>query len=148
MNCPHCGTSNFDNASICANCGRPLAAVPPPPPTNTYMPPPPPSPGTGYGSAAGYGAPVPGPRVPNYLLFAVFTTFCCCMPLGIVAIIFGAQVNSKLAVGDYAGATEASRKAKLFCWIAVALGLGGFIIAMVINGAALIPLILESAATR
>ncbi|WP_315863378.1 CD225/dispanin family protein [Thermosynechococcus sp. QS41] len=44
---------------------------------------------------------------------AILSTICCCLPFGIVAIIFAAQVNSRLAVGDRAGALEASNKAKL-----------------------------------
>jgi hypothetical protein len=44
--------------------------------------------------------------------------------LAIVAIIFAAQVNGKVAAGDIQGATEASKKAKLFSYIAIGLGLG------------------------
>jgi len=38
----------------------------------------------------------------------------CCFPLGIPAIIFATQVNTKLAAGDTAGAEESSKKAKKF----------------------------------
>jgi len=55
--------------------------------------------------------------VPNYLVQAILTTIFCCLPFGIVAIIFAAQVNGKLAAGDYAGAVETSNKAKMWCWI-------------------------------
>lgn len=60
--------------------------------------------------------------VPNYLVPAIVSIFCC-WPLGIVAIIFAAQVNGKVAAGDIAGATEASKKAKLFSYIAIGIGL-------------------------
>ena len=60
------------------------------------------------------------------------------MPLGVVAIIFSAQVNSKLAAGDYAGAEDASKKAKMFCWIGVGLGAVSFLIGILINGAAIL----------
>ena len=59
--------------------------------------------------------------VPNYLVPAIVSIFCC-WPLGIVAIIFAAQVNGKVASGDIAGATEASKKAKLFSFIAIGIG--------------------------
>src|SRR5882757_9641886 len=60
--------------------------------------------------------------VPNYLIPAILSIFCC-WPLGIVAIIFAAQVNGKVAAGDLAGAADASKKAKLFSFIAIGIGL-------------------------
>jgi hypothetical protein len=60
--------------------------------------------------------------IPNYLIPAILSTIFCCLPLGVVSIIFATQVNSKVATGDIAGATEASRKAKMFSFIAVGLG--------------------------
>lgn len=60
--------------------------------------------------------------VPNYLVPAIISIFCC-WPLGIVAIIFAAQVNGKVASGDLAGAADASKKAKLFSFIAIGIGL-------------------------
>ena len=64
--------------------------------------------------------------VPNYLVLAIISLFCC-TPLGIVAIIFAAQVNGKVAAGDIAGATDASKKAKMFSYISIGLGLAGII---------------------
>jgi hypothetical protein len=40
-----------------------------------------------------------------------------------VAIIFAAQVNGKVASGDIQGAMDASKKAKLFSFIAIGSGL-------------------------
>ena len=59
--------------------------------------------------------------VPNYLVPAILSIFCC-WPLGIVAIIFAAQVNGKVASGDLAGAADASKKAKMFSFIAIGIG--------------------------
>jgi hypothetical protein len=61
--------------------------------------------------------------VPNYLIPAILSVFCC-WPLAIVAIIFAAQVNGKVAAGDIQGAMDASKKAKLFSYISIGLGLG------------------------
>jgi hypothetical protein len=72
---------------------------------------------TGY---AGMGV---QPPVPTYLWQSIVVTACCCLPFGIAAIVFAAQVNSKLAAGDVQGAMESSRKAKMWCWIAFGLGI-------------------------
>jgi hypothetical protein len=65
----------------------------------------------------------PQQDVSNYLVQSILVTIFCCLPLGIAAIVFAAQVNGKLAGGDVAGAIESSKKAKMFCWIAFGLGL-------------------------
>jgi hypothetical protein len=65
-------------------------------------------------------------NVPNYLIPAIISLFCC-LPLGVVGVIFAAQVNGKVAAGDTAGALDASKKAKLFSFIAIGLGLAGII---------------------
>ena len=64
-------------------------------------------------------------RIPNYLVQAILVTICCCVPFGIPAIVYAAQVKSKLAAGDVSGAMESSRKAKMWSWIAFGLGLAG-----------------------
>ena len=63
------------------------------------------------------------PDVPNYLWQSIAVTLCCCLPFGIVAIVFAAQVKSKLSVGDIAGAQDSSKKAKMWCWIGLGVGL-------------------------
>jgi len=65
--------------------------------------------------------------VPNYMVPAIISIFCC-WPLAIPAIIFAAQVNGKVAAGDTAGAQDASKKAKMFSFIAIGLGLVGIVI--------------------
>ena len=50
-----------------------------------------------------------GARPQNYLVWAILDYPLCCLPLGIVSIVFAAQVDGKLASGDYAGAVAASR---------------------------------------
>ena len=70
----------------------------------------------------------PPASIPNYLVWAILITiaslfFCCIVGTipGIVAIVFAAQVNSKLNAGDTAGAQRASGTAKLWCWITTGL---------------------------
>ena len=73
--------------------------------------------------------------VPNSLVPAIISIFCC-WPLAIPAIIFATQVNGKVAAGDIAGAQDASKKAKMFSFIAIGLGLLGvlcYVIMMVLG---------------
>ena len=46
----------------------------------------------------------PPSNIPNYLVQAILVTIFCCLPFGIVAIVFAAQVNSALAAGNYEAA--------------------------------------------
>jgi Interferon-induced transmembrane protein len=84
--------------------------------SQNWTPPPPPA----GGSAT----------VPNYLVPAIISIFCC-WPLAIPAIIFAVQVNNKVTAGDIAGAQDASKKAKMFSFIAIGLGLVGILIYVV-----------------
>ncbi|MEJ6328496.1 CD225/dispanin family protein [Stenotrophomonas maltophilia] len=61
------------------------------------------------------------PQVPNNLVWAILSTLLCCLPVGIVSIVYAAQVNGKLAAGDIAGAQDSSAKAKKWAiWSAIA----------------------------
>lgn len=60
-------------------------------------------------------------------------TVLCCLPTGIAAIIYAAQVNTKLASGDVAGAQESSRKAKMWCWISGGAGIAVMVIYAIIT---------------
>ncbi|KAF1712620.1 hypothetical protein CSC70_03725 [Pseudoxanthomonas kalamensis DSM 18571] len=63
----------------------------------------------------------PTAYVPNNLVWAILATLFCCLPLGIVSIVYAAQVNGKLAAGDVAGAQESSNKAKQWAiWSVIA----------------------------
>ena len=98
MFCPQCGASNADDAPICTQCGRMLQG-----PTQPGI--------------------QPAVNVPNYLVFAILATVLCCLPAGIPAIVYAAQVNGKLQAGDIAGAQLASKNAKMWCWISVGASL-------------------------
>jgi hypothetical protein len=96
MFCSKCGVQNEDNAFHCVSCGAALHSA-------------------FVGASAR--------TVPNHLVWAILATFLCCVPFGIPAIVFAAQVDGKLASGDYTGAVNASNNARLFSWIAFGLGL-------------------------
>jgi hypothetical protein len=73
----------------------------------------------GYGA----GGSMPPPP-PNHLAMAIITTLLCCLPFGIASIVFASQVNTKYFAGDYAGAVDASNKAKTWWIVAVCSGAG------------------------
>ena len=79
--------------------------------------PPPTNPQYGYGGGGPQGSPPP-----NHLVWAILSTLFCCLPLGIVSIVFAAQVNSKWTAGDAAGAQEASEKARKFALWSTIIG--------------------------
>ncbi|WP_336924053.1 CD225/dispanin family protein [Aquipuribacter sp. SD81] len=68
------------------------------------------------------GPPASQPPSSN-LVWAILVTIFCCLPFGIVSIVFAAQVNSKWATGDFAGAQEASAKARRWAIIGAVVGL-------------------------
>src|SRR3954469_22342575 len=116
MFCPQCGTSNLESAAVCVQCGRNLQPSAPVAASGTVLP--------------------PQTTVPNYLVYAIVSTVLCCIPAGIPAIVYAAQVNSKLLAGDLAGAQAASKNAKMWCWISFGLGLatiGSSILLMIVG---------------
>lgn len=112
MYCSTCGRQVAPDARFCDNCG---AAI-----TDQQAGGPQYAPGMPYQSQAGYGTPV---DIPNYLVQAIIVTICCCLPAGIVAIVFAAQVNGKVDAGDYEGALRYSRNARTWCWVSFGLGI-------------------------
>lgn len=98
--CQACGAPNQPEALYCARCGASMSGG---------------QPSAGPVRTVGY--------VPNYLVHAIVVTVLCCLPFGIVAIVYAAQVNGKLAAGDYGGALEASSKARTWCWVSFGAGL-------------------------
>jgi Interferon-induced transmembrane protein/zinc-ribbon domain len=113
--CPNCGAQNSEDATYCANCGAELRKIETP---GTDVPPPP-----QQGMQPSYAPQSSQADVPNYLVQAILTTIFCCLPFGIVSIVYAAQVNGKVAAGDRAGALESSRKAKMWAWISFGVGL-------------------------
>lgn len=68
----------------------------------------------------------------NYMALAIFTTVCCCMPLGIVAIIKASKVNSLFYAKQYNAAILAANDAKKWSLIALIFGLAIGLIYLVI----------------
>jgi len=97
--CPGCGEACEDADGYCWSCGRGLAASSP--------------------LAADLKA------IPSYLSWAAaLLAFCWpAWPAAVTALVYASGTESRLAGGDAAGAREASRKAKQWCWITFGAGL-------------------------
>ncbi len=118
MYCTSCGKQVPDGARFCLNCGKEMNApsygnssnqtfqMSSPPPTNNSQ--------HQFGNA---------PNVENHLVKAVLSTLFCCLPLGIVAIVYASQVNTKVTAGDYQGAQIASDNASRWGNISIGIGL-------------------------
>ena len=111
MYCTSCGSQNVDGARFCKDCGHEMPG--PTQSTGRFEPRPP-------SSTRQYAPPA---HVPNYLVQAILVTIFCCLPFGIVSIVYAAQVNGKLVAGDISGARQASTNAKTWAWIAFGVGL-------------------------
>jgi hypothetical protein len=78
----------------------------------------------------------------NWLVESILATIFCCLPLGIVGIVYATQVNGKFAAGDYEGALasskEAARWTKLSFLIYIGLLVLSFIFLFVFGGWAIL----------
>ena len=71
-------------------------------------------------------------NVPTYLAQSILCTLFCCLPVGIVAIVYAAQVGGKVSSGDYAGALAASKNAKTWTWVSFGVGLAFIVIYVIV----------------
>ncbi len=97
MKCPNCSTENPTKALKCVNCEAILPWIDPDTKLKRY--------------------------IPNYLAPSILVTIFCCFPLGIVGLIYAAQVNGRLIADEYEKAVSASLNARLFCWITFGVGI-------------------------
>jgi hypothetical protein mkanA1_03882 len=58
--------------------------------------------------------PAPPPMPDNYLALAIISTIFCCLPFGVVSIVYATQVESLYLQGRYEEAVDKSNKA--FKW--------------------------------
>ncbi len=118
MNCPNCNQPlPSETSAFCPGCGARIGAAPVQPQVQVVQ-----------------SAPVQ--TVPSHLALGIISTLCCCLPLGIVSIVYAAQVSGLVAGGNIAAAQEASRKAKFWGILSVVLGAVSTVIAVLIQGIA------------
>ena len=64
------------------------------------------------------------PKKPdNFLVWSILSTILCCLPLGIVAIVYSSKVDTLYSAGQYAEAEDAAKKAKTYTLIGAGVGL-------------------------
>ncbi|XP_031204262.1 proline-rich transmembrane protein 1 isoform X1 [Mastomys coucha] len=75
------------------------------------------------------------PRRPphDYMPIAVLTTICCFWPTGIIAIFKAVQVRTALARGDLVSAEIASREARNFSFISLAVGIAAMVLCTILT---------------
>ena len=56
-------------------------------------------------------------KINSGLIGAIIVTVCCCLPFGIVAIVYAAKVPGLAAAGQFEEAQEAASKTKMWSWI-------------------------------
>ena len=104
--CSTCGESNPDNARFCTKCGYEMTSDP------VVTPPPPPARKTPEQIMP-----------PTYLWQSIVCTVLCCLPLGIPAIVYAAQVERYFMSGNIDAAYKSSRNAKNFTLASFITGL-------------------------
>ena len=76
-------------------------------------------------------------EAPDHLVMAILVTICCCLPLGIVAILKSTECRSARMRGDRDNALFYGREAKKFSMIGLGCGIALIVIIMAIYGVAI-----------
>ena len=106
MFCKQCGAQVPDGASFCTQCGYPQGDQQP-----------------NLTTAAPPVDLIANPQSLNdYLVQNVLSTFCCCLPAGVVGIVFSINAGSARDRGDWTAAQKNARYAKYCFWAALLLG--------------------------
>ena len=140
MYCPNCGKPNPDNAQTCISC---QAQMPLQQPANQgswghpgQMQQPTSNP---YASPPNKPMHMQGPPrdVPNNMLLALICTLLCCMPFGLVGVVYASQVSGKVLAGQYEEAENSARQAKVWSILGIVIGglvTVGYVVAMIALG--------------
>ncbi|XP_035862224.1 calcium-binding protein P-like isoform X1 [Sander lucioperca] len=69
--------------------------------------------------------------VNDYLCYSIFTMLCCCLPLGIAALIYSISARESNHIGDQMGAERNSRMARTLNHVGLGLGIAMLILTIV-----------------
>ena len=98
MICPKCGKKYNEGQTICESCNISLV-------NNTY-------------EIENFNK-----TVSRYMVISILATIFCCIPFGIVAIVYSSKASKLLSLGDISNAMVASKKAKTWIIVAVVVGI-------------------------
>lgn len=139
MFCPNCGVENPDNATVCSSCGanlnevnqeqpiqQPQQPFQQPPQQFTNQPMQSQQPVSQYQQVPPqYNQPYnqqPKPNINNYLIWSILCTIFCCLPCGIVGIVYSNKVNTALNMGNIEEAIKSSKTAKTWNLVGTIVG--------------------------
>lgn len=69
----------------------------------------------------------------NFLVWSILATIICCLPTGIVAIVYANKVDSLWFANQQAAAIDAAKKAKMWTFISLGLGCVNYFIIFIIS---------------
>ena len=101
MFCPKCGKEVQDGSPFCPGCGNSFAA-----------------PGV-------QAVQMPAKTISSGLVPAILVTILCCLPFGIVSIVYAAKVSGLVAAGNIAEAERAAKNAKTWALVGAICGIVG-----------------------
>ena len=64
----------------------------------------------------------------NFLVWAILATILCCLPGGIVAIVYANKVDTAWNAGNYQEAEEAAKNARMWTFISAGVGFAAMVI--------------------
>lgn len=67
-----------------------------------------------------------------YLILSIISTLCCCLPFGIVGIVFSAKINSAMMAGNLEEAQNNAKMARIWIIVSFAIGILTWLIYMVL----------------
>ena len=66
-------------------------------------------------------------EVSDFLVWNVFATICCCLPFGIVGLVYSIKCQHAKEYGFALEAVESGKKALMWFWIAIGSAVVGFL---------------------